>query len=274
MLNYYVRIPTSIYKNPNVTPFELVTYSYVQMSVVPYGFAQDVFISYDSISYFIYKKVNKLSVRYVREGVASLVAKNIIKVTNGIVKVSDFILNDNEYYSLVPMWAFEKILELDNKNKYDICYYLVWLLGTRNMETKTNTLSVEYLAELTGRSKRTLLSYNKILEDLNIICIARSGAINIDGKIHGIKNCYGLVGDNNKTKSVTSKKKMTADVKRALSAKLFYINKNPDKAAKYTEEELREIYDYCIKYNEDIKTHPEYDGKAKDISVLEQLLFF
>ena len=279
MIKFNVMLPSKIYKNENLGATEIVVYSFLHMLAITRQCLDKVYYSAPELTYYMYgDSSTKKETEMIRGAIKNLAEKKIIRIDEHFIYPEDFVLPENEYFALVPIDKLQIILQSDYKNRFEICLYLIWMLGTRNMATKVNSLTVSMLMAVTGKSRSTVLSYNNILVNLGIMCVDNAGAYMINGKPHGTRNKYALAEDAPKLKN-PSVKRLSGNDKRSLSAKLTYINKHPESVCtKYTEEELQEIYDYCIKYNAQLKQYqendPQYVGVYKDVSILENVLFF
>ena len=142
--------------------------------------------------------------------------------------------------------------------------YLLTMVGTlcndpykfqdvqvRHIKGLVGFMPISYIAQESGISEQTALSYNTILEDEKIIYIYRHGHTyqDIDGNIKSINNNYGLYENKKEILAYASGfARMQgytvhdgdANKRRSLAAKYNAMKKGKQ----YSEEEIREILEY------------------------------
>lgn len=161
MNKYIAKIPNTVYRDKTNSPPKVVAYAFLQMMYSSYYKFTDL-VRYDQES-FLY---------YIYEGKAD--RREMSKLAEAVwvgeyFNPVEFALSSEDNYSQVPIECLQKIMQTKYKSKIEICYYLVWLLGSRNMKTRVGHMGIEWLAEQAGISKSTAIRYNKILEELKIV---------------------------------------------------------------------------------------------------------
>lgn len=111
------------------------------------------------------------------------------------LKQNTYIFNNIEYdpgtFYQCDFKDIQRILKLeDNCNKLKLAGYYAILSSTINNKTKVGNCYSSVLCKKTGLSKKTLCTYNKILEDHKIIFMIHS-------TIKGKPNYYGLAENYN-----------------------------------------------------------------------------
>lgn len=152
---------------------------------------------------------------------------------------------------------------------------------------------MDYLSQLFGISERTIIRYNKILEDTGLLYIYRSNDFLISkdsGEILRLTNIYGRPEDKiyidayavNQQKYKDSYRYVEnniskANTKRRLAQMYNQICKNND--SKYSEEDIKQIYAYVMqenhKYEATYKKNNDesYLEKIRDIRVFDKYGF-
>lgn len=261
--------------------------------------------------YLTTKTINSRWVKHtIHSGIEELVNNGIVSVKqtlNTHDKIFDLsslhISKDSDKkFIVVELSEIQAILNGCGVNKYSILRYFILLIGTFNPNITVflseldqasrilSTMPIEYLCKLTGLSKSTILTYNKILEDLQIIYIYHA-ADYYRTDPHTIKsppNVYGRYRDreyiNQYIKNdaqyrgygnYDSNSKAKANHKRRLAQRYNQIVFG-QKECSHTE--IQEVYDYTIAHNEkyqklyDKCKYEPYKEKIRDVSVLEELL--
>ena len=115
-----------------------------------------------------------------------------------------------------------KILSIDCKvDNLKLLRYFIMLMRTVNGKDGVGFMSLDHLAKLTNISKKTVITYNKILEENEIIYMYHHDMIYSTGNdtISSLPNHYGRYRDKNKIEAYAlgyedDKKKEITDIKR------------------------------------------------------------
>lgn len=115
-------------------------------------------------------------------------ALNAALIKTNTYEFSTIQYNPGTYYSC-DFKAIDLIMHLDEKcNKIDLAGYYAILMSTVNTKTKAGHNFISTLSGRTGLCKKTILRYNKILEDYKLIYMIHS-------TVKGQPNYYGAYND-------------------------------------------------------------------------------
>lgn len=233
---------TEFDQNLAVTHTYLLIEPIVKSSVFDVGvFTVDIICEYYAITK---RTVRELIV----SGLNELVKRKLITKKKELYIASKeiYIMKDNEYFITVPI---EGIIKLANDPQ--LLKYFVILIRYIKLES----LSLSYLSEKTGKSIRTICRYNEELEQMKLLYIKRS-SYSEDGRP---VNKYSLTPFTNNTD------KDLGNFRRSVSAKYnSFIKRGADY---YTKEEIQELYDMCVKYNNQVSV-----SKRKELDKIRELL--
>jgi hypothetical protein len=177
---------------------------------------------------------------------------------------------DKDYFIIITLDEIKSIMEY--KSKFVLLKYFVLLLGTFNNSNKLNSLhkisvgftNIDNMANNFNIPKSNILSYNSILEEKKIIYIHRFNDYvkSSDGSIKSIQNFYGRYSDEKLIKTYAEQyadaigsekcnkktnKKISNQKNRLLQKYNALFNGN----GKYDNNEIIEIYEFIIQYNQD-----------------------
>lgn len=236
----------------------------------------------------------------IRTGYDELLDLGIINKidSNGKYDVLDcnnlFITEEKEYFTIITYEELLKIFQQKNTNTLLLLKYFIFLMGTISSTIDVyidaiqhkcrvvGNLTIDYISKLSGISYRSIIEYNKILEDIGLLYIYRYDdfLINKDnGEIKRMANVYGRPEDKeyidafavNRQKYKGSYRYIEnniekANTKRRLAQMYIQIRKNND--SKYSMEDIQQVYKYVLKENH--KYEATYK-KNNDESCLEKI---
>lgn len=247
---------------------------------------------------------------YMKCGLNELLENNIVIKLDEIQK--HYILDcsnlwiDTEFvnYTIMSFSEVRKIFKIKNVNNFLLLRYFIFLIGTisskitvylENGEYKNRVVgnfSIDYLSEISGISERTIIEYNKILEDNELIYIYRQKDFVIDdnNNIKQLTNVYGRFSDMAYINAFAINQKKYQESYRYVKNNTSKVNNNRRLAQmyqqlkkgggeKYSDEEIIEIYNYVIRENEKYermfeKSQDElYLDKIRDTSIFEEYAF-
>jgi len=269
-------------------------------------------VTQNQIEFYLTGKISKkrLMSDYIKCGINELVDNHIIEKIDDVQK--HYILDCtnlrtdiiNEHFIVVTFGEVRQIFKVENVNKFLLLRYFVLLMSTisskitvylENGEYKSRVIgnfTIDYLAELSGIGVRTIIEYNKILEEIGLIYIYRQNDFIIDkeNNIKRLNNIYGRVSDieyiiafaNNQQKHHESYRYVEnnnkkANTKRRLAQMYQQILKGNDK--KYSNAEIISVYEYVVSENEKYEHMYEknqYEGyldKIRDTAVFKKYDF-
>ena len=218
---------------------------------------------------------------YIKCGINELVENHIIE-KNDIVQ-KHFILDctnlctneSQEHFVIITFEEVKKIFNVENTNNFLLLKYfcsLIWTISSKitvyleNGEYKNRVVgnfTIDYLSELSGIGVRTIIEYNKILEEIGLIYVYRQEDFVLDkeNNIKRLNNIYGRASDieyittfaKNQQKHYESYRYLEnnnkkANNKRRLAQMYQQLLKGGGKD--YTEKDITDIYSYVIEENQ------------------------
>ena len=214
------------------------------------------------------------------------------------------ISNSKEFFTVITFGEVQKIFNVENVNNFLLLRYFVSLISTisskitvylDNGEYKNRVVgnfTIDYLSELSGITDRTIIEYNKILEEIGLIYIYRQEDFVLDkeNNIKRLNNIYGRASDieyittfaKNQQKHYESYRYLEnnnkkANTKRRLAQMYQQLLKG--RGEKYTENEILEIYNYVIEENQKYERMYEknkcedYLDKIRDTDIFDKYEF-
>ena len=218
---------------------------------------------------------------YIKCGINELVENHIIE-KNDIVQ-KHFILDctnlctneSQEHFVIITFEEVKKIFNVKNTNNFLLLKYfcsLIWTISSKitvyleNGEYKNRVVgnfTIDYLSELSGIGVRTIIEYNKILEEIGLIYIYRQEDFVIDkeNNIKRLNNIYGRASDieyittfaKNQQKHYESYRYLENNNKKANNKRRLaqmYQQLLKGRGEKYTEKDILNIYNYVIEENQ------------------------
>lgn len=209
-------IPREIVNDKNLSSVAIAIYCILHSLSIATQFNQ-IYLSHRSLLCYLFGETGYsiTNIKNIKDGLMELVNNKIIEIQ--YVTRNDFIIDGSKLFTNTKNGNFVKIscdsirivLDSGHINSCDILRYLLVLLGTIDPEiivelnneiSKKNVVSkapLSRLMELSGFAKSTILTYNKILEDLNLIYIARANVYSISqsGNVTTANNIYGRACD-------------------------------------------------------------------------------
>lgn len=247
---------------------------------------------------------------YIKCGINELVENHIIE-KNDIVQ-KHFILDctnlctneSQEHFVIITFEEVKKIFNVENINNFLLLKYfcsLIWTISSKitvyleNGEYKNRVVgnfTIDYLSELSGIGVRTIIEYNKILEEIGLIYIYRQEDFVLDkeNNIKRLNNIYGRASDieyittfaKNQQKHYESyhyleNNNKKSNTKRRLAQMYQQLSKGGGKD--YTEKDVTDIYNYVIEENQKYERMYEknkcedYLDKIRDTDIFDKYEF-
>lgn len=251
--------------------------------------------------------------RYTKEsimdGLIALEMMGLIKTieeiskTEAVYDLSDLFIDD--YYVILDVDEIHSICNLNEKvDKFGVLRYFACMVGTidynshiyigsgsdcKSVSNFVGYMPQEYLSSLCGIPTTSIINYNRILEDNNLIYIYRHNSYRTeDGVLRSINNHYGRIENaeyiiqfaeqyedvTGNEKTVQAKK--DANYRRSMAQKYRALCNGKE----YSEMEIEEIKEYVSKNNEkyenlmllttDDATIKGYCDKILDMSVFDR----
>ena len=215
-----------------------------------------------------------------------------------------WIYTEKDYFSSITFKDVKKIFQINNINNFLLLRFYITIIGTIsntikvclvNGDYKTGVvgnLTIDYLAELTGISTRTVIDYTKILEEVGLLYVYRYKDFTLDKEegIRRLTNVYGRLSDKeyidtfaiSQQKHKDSYKYKESNVEKANKRRRLaqmYQQLIKGNGKNYTRETIIEIYNYVVSENEKYERMYEKNqyedclNKIRDTDIFEKYDF-
>ena len=242
--------------------------------------------------------INELSENHIIE-------KNDIVQKHFILDCTNLCTNESqEHFVIITFEEVKKIFNVENTNNFLLLKYfcsLIWTISSKitvyleNGEYKNRVVgnfTIDYLSELSGIGVRTIIEYNKILEEIGLIYVYRQEDFVLDkeNNIKRLNNIYGRASDieyittfaKNQQKHYESYRYLEnnnkkANNKRRLAQMYQQLLRGGGKD--YTEKDIIDIYNYVIEENQKYERMYEknkcedYLDKIRNIDIFDKYEF-
>ena len=283
--------------HPQIDSYELMAYCYLRALTAVSDF-DEYCLSTDSIFFAMYQKqiVGKKTRANILKAINNLIDLDFVdgerysKVLYFIQRQSLIVDQMNERYTIVHLDDIQKIMASDSPIKPQLIKFYIYLMSTINSKItvydvsgaeKKNIIGMQpqqYLSHITGMSTHTIMRYNRILEEMEVIYVCRSNDFIVtDSGLKQLVNVYGRYADREylikyskglkeqyQTYKHTQSKDNATNTKRRLAQ--MYLQLCKDKM--YSDDEIREIYEYVISQN---KKYRNLDESEQNKSYLENI---
>lgn len=279
-------IPKSISESHEYSDYALTVYCLLQELSVPTQLPIQC-VTCNQLAFYLtdetFQQRNRIT-DYIKCGINELDEKGII--TNLKEFSKHYILDcqklwidtDGGSFTKIYFKEIQQIFRTKNINNFTLLRYFIFIIGTLNWNITVylpngeykngivGNFTIDYIAAKVGISKRTAIEYNKILEKEKLLYVYRQKDFVIDeeNNIKSLSNIYGRYCDmeyietfaNNQKEHKQSYryKKNNQEVsnkKRRLAQMYQQLLKG--RGEKYTEYEIKEIYNYVIEENQKYK---------------------
>ena len=183
MDNRNIYLKNEILDNKNLSANAISVY--IALRSVYLNWKDEYYINSDLLYYELFQdgKVNRYAKTNIKDGLKELIELDLITIAAELSKDS-YILNlkginipNGDFYTIIESDEILKILTISKgKDSFKLLSYFVRLIKSIDGCKKNSKelpyvgyMSVDHLANISGISKTTLTSYNKILEDNNLI---------------------------------------------------------------------------------------------------------
>ncbi len=306
----YLFIPDYISNSPAISNYAIGVYCALQ-ALNSSTFKRHC-ITPQQIYYYLFEddKPTKYKVNFIRCGLDDLIKEEIINQIGEINKCyildcsSLWIEFESSKYTMITFDEVRKIFHVENTNNFLLLKYFIFIISTISSKIEVwldpyvskkhvvGNFTIDYISQISGISERSIVEYNKILEDIGLLYINRQNdfVINDDKEIRQLSNAYGRPSDreyidnfvlqNQKYRESykhIKKSISTVNYNRRLAQMYVQLLKGNDK--KYSEYEIKTIYDYVVSENKKYERLYEKDGyddyleKKRDVSVFEKYNF-
>lgn len=203
--------------------------------------------------------------------------ENIVDLS-GLYFATDNVKETKDYFTRVYDNEIKSIMNC-KKDKFKVLKYFVFLMGTLSNSTFTyidsrgdsiksfiGGLTIDYLSELSGVNKSSIIKYNKLLEDKELIYVYRHDDFVLEnGEIKTLHNGYGRYADKeyiikysreyaDSKKSYNCNKSANRRKGNEKKSMLMKYNAIADGRGEYKPDEVKQIYDFILSYNKEIDT--------------------
>lgn len=304
-------IPDVILKDKTFSNYSLAVYCVLQALVTPSHIYKQC-VTLTQIEFYLTGQVsNRRRISdYIRCGINELIENKIILKQSECQK--HYILDCKNMwldtksgnFTTITFSEVQKIFQLTNINNFLLLHYFILLMSTitssitvylPNGDYKNRVVgnfTIDYLSKLAGISERSIIEYNKILEENNLLYVNRNGDFVLDeqNNIKKMSNVYGRPCDfeyinefaNSKQKYNSSYRyvqtnEVSANNNRRLAQMYQQILKG--NGERYSKTEIIEIYDYIVSQNKKYEklyakhNYDDYLNKIRDVSVFEKYDF-
>lgn len=301
-----------IYKSDKISNYGLGVYCAIK-TLLPNEEIKTICITTDILAYQLKKNIH-YSRRFrenIKMGYKELLEQNVIKKIdfNGKHDVIDcsnlFITKEDEYFTIIKYQELLKLFELKNIDNFLLLKYFIYLISTisssidvyidpyQHKSRVVGNLPIDYISQISRITQKSIVEYNKILENIGLIYIYRQNdfIINKDtGEITRLTNIYGRPEDKiyidtfaiNQQKYKDSYRYVENNIKKANDKRRFaqiynQIYKNND--SKYSQEEIQQVYEYVLQENHKYealykKNNDEtYLEKIRDVQIFNKYNF-
>ena len=302
----------TIYKSTNISVYGLATYCSIK-SLLFDSDISEICISPEILSYQLIKKINhsRRFTNYITAGLEELISLGYIskveeKNKYTVINCSNLFINSQEeHFTIISYDELLSIFSLKTNSSFSLLKYFILLMSTisfsidvwlNNQDHKNHVVgncTIDYLSYISAIPKRTIIEYNKILENIGILYIFRQNDFYLNDTtkdITRLTNIYGRPSDKiyidafavNQKKYLNSYRYLENNIsetntKRKLAQMYIQLCKN--KKTKYSIEEILNVYNYVLNENKKYQklfedTNDEkYKNKIRDTSIFDKFDF-
>lgn len=303
-------VPKNLINNTDISHYAITVYCLIKK--LSFSSCTDIqCITLQQLIFYLTGEIpNRRSAIYdhIQQGLSDLVENDYIEIKD--VQQKHYILNcenlwfDTGKESFVNVFYSDvlNILKIEGVNNHRLLRYYIFLMGTMNGNIKiklpsgiskkgvVSDMAIGYLSDRTGISQKTIMEYNKLLEETKVLYIYRfAGFIINHDSIKNSHNVYGRYTDKEyvdayvKNKQNRTSKKQNAEIdidevndKRRLSQMYKAICLGQD--LNYSKHQILKVYKYIETENEkyaklyDETRNITYLNKLRDMSVFKKYL--
>lgn len=305
-------IPKSISDNNEYSNYSIAAYCLLQELSVPNQLSIQCVTCNQLVFYLtgeVSQQRNKIT-DYIKCGIIELIDNGVITKLEEfskhyILDCKNLWINSSQgNFTKIFFSEIQQIFSIKNINQFLLLRYFITLMGTlsgnitaylENGEYKNcvvGNFTIDYLAQLSGISNRSVIEYNKILEKHKLIYIYRQKdfIFEEDNSIRQLTNVYGRYDDSEYIDMFAKNQKQYKDSykyrknnherannKRKLAQMYQQLLKG--KGKKYTEQEIWDIYNYVIDENKKYERMYEKNGyedyldKIRDVEIFNKYDF-
>lgn len=304
-------IPESIINDKGLSNYSIAVYCVLHSLCIPTQLFRQC-VTQQQIEFYLTGDISgrRRLTDYIRCGLNELIDNNIITKEKEIQK--HYILDCSNMwidtatvkFTTITFQEVRKIFQIPNINNFLLLRYFIILMGTISSKITVylshgdsknrvvGNVSIEYLSNLSGVSERTIIEYNKLLEENKLLYVYRQKDFILDEEtgVKSLSNIYGRLCDmeyidryalsqkkDKQSYKYVKSNNEKANNKRRLAQMYVQILKRND--SKYSENDILEVYNYVISENEKYEKlyeknqYEDYLEKIRDTSVFRKYDF-
>lgn len=304
-------IPESLLENKALSNYSLAAYCVLHALSIPTHMPIQCITQYQ-IEFYLTGKLSGRRVMsdYIKCGINELISNHIVKQIEEdkkhyVLDCSNLHIDTTkEHFTILNFSEVQRIFQAENVNNFLLLRYFIFLIGTisskitvylENGECKNRIVgnfTIDYLSELSGISERSIIEYNKTLEELGLLYIFRQSDFVIDkeNNIKHLSNIYGRPCDMEYIKTFATNQQKYYKSYRYVKNNTSKVNNNRRLAqmyqqllkgggTDYTNGEILDIYNYVISENKkyerlyEKKGYEDYLDKIRDVSIFDKYNF-
>ena len=307
--NISIFVPNSLLDGESISEYGLLVYCVLQK--ISFREVSKICVTLQQIIFSIIDIVPERRSRIyenIVQGLKELEDANLVKIDD--VTQKHYILDTSGMtidtskgnFTIVYFDEIKRIFEIDGVNNFILLKYFVSLVGTLSSSIEVvlpsgisknrvvGNYTIEYLSKISKISVRSVIDYNKILENNKLIYIYRhDDFLLLDGKLRQLSNVYGRFSDHeyidvyglrlSQTENGHKKSGINIDANKKRRLAQIYTQIYKYHKTNYTREQILEVYNYVLKENEryqklyDDSKFDNYLDKIRDIEVFKEFDF-
>ncbi|WP_143452702.1 hypothetical protein [Konateibacter massiliensis] len=307
-------IPEKIYNSQTYSTYAIATYCAIK-ALCNSSINHHCLTPYQ-ITYYLTmdKKPTKRMIKYIKTGLDELIENRVV-IHEGSYQTCYFLNCDSiwfdtekERFTIISFNEVQIIFKAKNVNCFLLLKFCVFLIGTISAsievyldahQSKTRVvgnLTIDFIAEKSGISIRTVIEYTKILEELGLLYVNRQNDFVIDDKnnIKQLSNVYGRPCDKEYIDIFASNQQKYKSSYRYIQKNINTVNNNRrfaqmfnqlkksnenNEKNKYSNGEIQDIYNYVVSENKKYELlyeknkYEEYLEKIRDTDIFNKYDF-
>lgn len=301
-----------MYKSSQISSYGLAAYCAIKS--IPYlEETKEAYINMELLAYQLTQNIHcpRKFMEKIKIGFDELLKNKIVDIINErarhiVIDVSKLHVNTSvANFTVLEYNEILRIFKIDSYNTFSLLRYFTFLMGTisssievwlNQYQHKNNVvgnLTISSLSKLSGISTRSIIEYNKVLEDTGLLYVCRPNDVILDsdsGTIRRMVNVYGRPVDKvyidhfslkqkqyENSYSYSVKGSKASNMKRRFAQMYIQLSKGNDKS--YSKQDIADVYTYVLAENQKYEKlyseshYDEYLKKIRDDSVFEKYDF-
>lgn len=300
-----------VYTSSDISIYGLAAYCAIKTLLYNEETTQ-ICTSYEILAYQLTKNIHCSRRFYdgIKTGYGELIQYGFVKKIDSkskfdVVDCSKlFGIKKEDFFTIISYAEILKIFQIENINVFMLLKYFIFLIGSINSSIDVyinsyehkncvvGNMTFQYLAQETGISRSSIIEYNRILEENELIYIYDQHDFVIDNtsSIKTLPSVYGRFSDKdfieefganqtqyNKSYTYVKGNAEKTNSKRRLAQIYNQLCKNND--SKYSKKDIIEVYSYVLNENKKYKTiyKQKHDEaclkKIRDVNIFKKYDF-